>query len=202
LIQELNVRLKQMIETDAWASDPSAGFLEALDAGVTISDGVAFGAMLDLGAKAHNGQNENLARAAMVALDRMVLRDPGLLLNSFAVDPKLSGIAPDQRASLMSRLDLTDPSQRDLFSRYVTGGNHGEGELEYFAELFPNGNYLHGNWLITSLDSTLSLQERRETDRKVLAELDQMIVAEKQPNQTIVRIRERLQQMTPKAANE
>lgn len=200
--EELSDRFKQMIETGAWLSDPSAGFLEALDAAVAVADGNVFGEMLALSAKANSGQQGDLARAAMVALDRMVLRDPGLLVSSFGLDPALSGISPDQRASLMSRLDLRDPVQRDLFSRYVTGSNHGEGELDYFAELFPNGNYLHGNWLITSLDPTLSLQDRFEADRKVLAELERMIAGAKQSNQTIVQIRDRLQRVITKPANE
>jgi hypothetical protein len=152
--------------------------------------------MLGVGARASSEQDAVLARASFVALDRMVIHDPALLVNAFAVDPGMSGIAPDQRASLMSRLDLVDPAQRDLFVRYLAETEHGEGELDYFAELFPNGNYLHGNWLITSLDPALSMQARLEADRKVLTELDRMIADGNQPIQTIVKIRERLQKMT------
>jgi hypothetical protein len=116
---ELSDRFKQMIETNDWSSNPSAGFLEALDAAVEIADGNVFGAMLGLGARANSELGTALSRASLVALDRMVLRDPSLLVNSFVLDPGMSGIAPDQRASLMSRLDLGDPAQRDLFSRYL-----------------------------------------------------------------------------------
>jgi hypothetical protein len=194
LKKELSDRLEQMINVKEWARNPSSGFLEALDAGVEISTKQSFDAIVRLGGEALAASNESLVRASFIALDRMVLRNPSLLVDTYSQDPNMSGLSPDQRASLLSRLDIADPAQRNVFVNYLSSTHHGVGELDYFASLFPNGNYVHGNWLITSGEFTHSIDSRQKADREVLAELDRL--AGIQSNQTIVRIRERLQKLT------
>ena len=69
--------------------------------------------------------------------------------------------------------------------------------MEYFAQLFPNGNYLHGNWLITSSEATHSISTRLVEDRKVLEEIERMIAGFTGDSgaEALVRIRERLKQV-------
>jgi hypothetical protein len=191
---ELRSRLERMIETRDWSANPSAGFLEALDAAVVLADKPMFDAMARLLREAAAAGDSSLTRAGLMALDRMVLRDPSLLVKSFAAGPALPDLPPDQRASLMSRLDVTDPAQRELFTRYLSAPNHGPTELEYFAALFPNGNSLHGNWLISAAEATHSIASRREEDRKVLAEIDRLMAGGLQGSarETLVSIRDRL----------
>ena len=194
LKNEIRSCLERMIETQDWSANPSAGFLEALDAAVLLVDKQMFDTIARLLGEAAASGNSSLARAGLMALDRMLVRDPSLLVQSFGAGQALPELPPDQRASLMSRLDVTDPAQRELFTRYVSAPNHGPAELEYFAALFPNGNFLHGNWLITAADVTHSIASRREEDRKVLAEIDRLLAGELQGSarETLVSIRERL----------
>lgn len=194
LKNELRLRLERMIETKSWSANPSAGFLEALDAAVLLADKQMFDTIARLQGEAAASGNSSLARAGLMALDRMLVRDPSLLVQSFGAGPGLPDLSPDQRASLMSRLDITDPDQRELFSRYVSAPNHGPAELEYFAAVFPNGNFLRGNWLITAADVTHSIASRREEDRKVLAEIDRLMAGELQGSarETLVSIKNRL----------
>jgi hypothetical protein len=181
---ELSRRFNEMLATKDWLAQPSAGFLEALDAAVEISDASAFNALM----LANHDAESAFSRAAFIAMDRMVLRDPSLLVAAFHADPSLTGLSTDQRASLMSRLDITDPPQREIFSRYLTASDHGPQELEYFTALFPNGNQLHGNWLITGSESPRSIDEQKIADQQTLEQLHRMGDA----HEVITRIRDRL----------
>jgi hypothetical protein len=198
LENELSERFDQMIQMEDWVEDPTSGFLEALDAGVSLSDKRSFDSMVRLNRQALASGNQPLARALFVALDRMVLRAPSLLAGSFSEDPELTGLSSGQRASLLSRLDITDSMQRDVFVRYLAAPTHAVAELDYFADIFPNGNYLHGNWLVTSGEAAQSIGGRLQSDRAVLAEIDRLIVnsANERMNEALVRIRGRLQKIT------
>lgn len=195
---ELAERFKQLMDQEEWRRAPSAGFLEAFDAAVQLSSPPQFASLLEIAAEGALISNSSLTRASMMALDRMILRNPELLTRQFATDPTLSGIAPKLRASLLSRLDLADPDQQEIFTTYLTATTHGEGELEYFGQLFPNGNYLHGHWMITTPESTPSIAQRAEEDRKVLAQLDQLGLkkTEIQTSQAFVSIKRRLSEIT------
>ena len=82
--------------------------------------------------------------------------------------------APQQRASLLSRLDITEQGQRDLFIHYLSSGGHAVGELDYFAKIFPNRNYLYGHRLVTADDATLTIPEVSTADGSALAELERL----------------------------
>jgi hypothetical protein len=198
LKSELASRLGQMLAVEDWLSTPSAGFLEALDATVELADAETFGTLSRLNREALASGNSAMARASFIALDRMLLRDPSLLVKAFAADPGLSGVSPDQRASLLSRLDITNPAQRELFSAYLATPDREAQELEYFAALFPNGNFVHGNWLITTGEATDSISSRLEADRKALVEIDRLLAENPQANAAVAlsRIRERLARIT------
>lgn len=197
LKNELASRLNQMISLKDWREHPSAGFLEGLDAAVEIADANTFGAMLRLNATAENGA---LARASFMVLDRMVVRDTSLLEQSFETDVGLSGIAPERRASLMSRLESNSENQRKLLVDYLANPDLGENESDYFAELFPNGNHLHGNWLITSSEPSRSIASRLEGDRRILAGIEGILAGNPpaQVSKALVRIQTRLQGSMPK----
>lgn len=190
-------RWEQMIEIEDWVGNPSSGFLEALDVAVEISTKRSFNSIVQIDSEALVDSNEALARAAFIALDRMVLRDPLLLVESYSQDPEMSGLSPDQRASLLSRLDISDPAQRIVLLDYLSASNHGVGELDYFVSLFPNGNHVHGNWLITSGEFTHSIDSRLQADRVVVAEIDRLTAgnSSEQVPEALVRIRERLRKV-------
>lgn len=204
LRSELSGRFERMLGARDWLSKPSSGFLEALDASVEISNKQSFDSIVDVGVQSVGLSDASLSRAAFVALDRMVLRNPGLLVDAFDADPALRGLPAEQRASLMSRLDVTDPRQRETFVHYLFTTTHGEGELDYFARLFPNGNYVHGNWLITTGESSHTIESRLAADKAVLGEIEKL--ASNPPNQagreTLQRIRERMVRIVAGSAPE
>ena len=116
--------------------------------------------------------NSAASRAAFISLDRMTVRDPALLAAAFSADAGWMDFAPQQRASLLSRLDITVPEQRELFRRYISATSHVAGELDYFARVFPNRNYLYGHRLVTADEATPTIEEVAADDARVLAELD------------------------------
>jgi hypothetical protein len=186
---ELSDRFERLLKTEVWLKSPTSGWLEAMDVAVAISDPRQFGNLVGLVAGRTAEEAPELVRAVGIALDRMVLRNPSLL-----VDASVStDLPPILRASLLSRLDITREDARGVFVNYLAAGDHGEGELEYFAQLFPNGNYVVGHRLITKDEPSLSIAARMEADRKVLAELQKL---GQDSSGTIARIRERLEMLT------
>ena len=170
--QELSTRFLEMLQMP-WIKDPSAGFLEAFDVAVEVGGKPMFDRLVTVARDAEQRSDDDLARAAYMSLDRMVTRDPGLVRGSLEKDAAWMDFAPMQRASLVSRLDITDAAQLGLFTKYLTSPR-AAGELEYFAGLYPNRNYLHGNRLVTADEATPGLPEVVADDAKVAGILKTM----------------------------
>ena len=190
LRDELTIRFRQMIEMDVWIKTPSSGFLEAFDISLQIAGPPIFHELVEIARKGLTETNAPLTRAAFISLDRMVLRDPSLLISAHGEDPGWMDFAPKQRASLMSRLDITEPEQRALFIRYLSSISSNPQESAYFAEVFPNGNYLCGHRLTSADESTPSIAERVEIDSRILNEIESLANTTNAP--ALLRIRERL----------
>ena len=176
LRDELAGRFMELLKSP-WLDQPSAGFLEAFDIAVEVGGSPMFDRLVSLAGEAIANPNISASRAAFMSLDRMVVRDHALLTTAFATNPGWMDFAPQQRASLMSRLDIAEPRQRDVFSRYLSATPHAAGELEYFAKIFPNGNYLHGHRLVTADDATPDIDQVSAADARVLGELDALEAA-------------------------
>ncbi len=170
--QELATRFFEMLQMP-WIKDPSAGFLEAFDVAVEVGGKPMFDRLVTVAREAEQRADDDLARAAYMSLDRMVTRDPALVRGSMEKDAAWMDFAPMQRASLVSRLDITDAAQLGLFTTYLTSPR-AAGELEYFAGLYPNRNYLHGNRLVTADEATPGLAEVMADDAKVAGILKTM----------------------------
>lgn len=169
LRNELSARFLDLLKTP-WLDQPSAGFLEAFDIAVEVGGTPMFDRLVSLALEAKS--NPATSRATFLSLDRMVLRDPALLQTALSTNADWMDFAPQQRASLISRLDITQPEQRDLFRRYLSSTRHAAGELDYFAKIFPNGNFLYGHRLVTTDDATPTIDEIAAADVRVLKELD------------------------------
>lgn len=163
--QELSKRFLAMLDTP-WVREPTAGFLEAMDIAVELGGRPVFERVISLARDASSRSDDVLSQAAWMALDRMVLREPSILTTSFERDPAWLGFAPLQRASLLSRLDIADPAQRDIFTAYLSAPRTAD-ELDYFTSLFPNRNYLQGHRLVTSEEETPSIDDIAADDAKV-----------------------------------
>lgn len=168
---ELSRAFTLMIERDDWRMNPSAGFLEAFDIAVQVGGTKMFDQVAGIiTAEPSLGTDDTIVvnRAAFMALDSIVMRDPSILVTKFSSNPAFLDETPRLRASVMSRLDIEQPAQRELFIRYLESMNHADGELEYFSRLFPNGNYLYGHRLVTEQEATPSIKERQAMDQRVL----------------------------------
>lgn len=197
-------RLNQMIQSGDWLARPSAGFLEAIDAAVFVKGQQSFEILVSLHQVAGETGDLNLGRASFVALDRVVLGNPDVLIQAFEGDPGLSGMDSSLRASLISRMDLTDAKQREVVTRYLSDPALSEKELDYFTGVFPNGNFIHGNWLMSGMDETQSIDQRKQSDLQVIAEIDQLRAAGggERMIQALDRIKARLVRQTQPPAKE
>ena len=171
LKSELSARFMDLLKS-RWLDQPSAGFLEAFDIAVEVGGGAMFDRLVALAGEATAKSNSAASRAAFMSLDRMIVRDRALLVTAFSGDDRWMDFAPLQRASLMSRLDLMEPAQRDVFSRYLAADSLAADELEYFAKVFPNENFLYGHRLVTADEATPTIDEVKAADARVLGELD------------------------------
>lgn len=197
-------RLNQMIQVGDWLAKPSAGFLEAFDATVFVKNEQSFKILVSLHQLAGESGDSNLGRASFMALDRVVLGNPEVLIQAFESDPGLSSMDASLRASLISRMDLTDAKQREVFTRYLSDSTLSEKELDYFTGVFPNGNFIHGNWLMSGTDETQSIDQRKLADLQVIAEIDGLRATggSERMIQAFDRIKARLLRQTQPPANE
>ncbi len=192
LKSELSARFMDLLKSP-WLDQPSAGFLEAFDIAVEVGGGAMFDRLIALASEATAKSNPAASRAAFMSLDRLIVRDRALLITAFSADAGWMDFAPQQRAALMSRLDITEPRQRDVFSRYLAADSLAAGELEYFAKVFPNENFLYGHRLVTADDATPTIDEVKAADGRVLGELDALEATVPDAAKSAIRtIRERL----------
>lgn len=168
---ELAAGLSSMLGMDPWMSDPSNAFYEAFDVAVELGGVGMVGELAPLVAGPASGARHRLGtqRAAFMALDRIVLRDPSVLVQVFGRDPTFLSDAPRQRAALMSRLDPRKPEQQALLLRYLDLPGDRAEELGYFGRAFPNANYIKGYRLVTSDEEVPSINERPQIDAEMLA---------------------------------
>ncbi len=201
---EVERRFSAMLDQTDWLANPSGGFLEAFDVAVELSSPRAFDDLASVllledeqGSPVANGVSD----AAFLAMDRIMLREAGMVATQYLSKPDQLDFAPNHRASLLSRLSLNNPAERDAFRAYLNASNHGEGELDYFGELYPNGNFFHGNRIVTTQEDTPSLVEMRKSDQAALQEIEHMIESGEVAGPTVERIRERLLVFVEEAMN-
>jgi hypothetical protein len=195
--QELADAFQRMLAREEWSAQPSRGFLEAFDIAVVAG---AVGQVTPLLQDQPVGTPEPpLSRAAFVALDRMMLREPEALIKHMEGNPSALTKAPFHRASLMARLDPRAGGQIKALENYILRADHAPGEMEYFSEIFPNPNRFHSQRLVTSHEEKGSMEDQDVLDRATLEVLDRWLTearfAEKKP--VILAIRERLATFLP-----
>lgn len=135
----LRERFAAMVTHEPWRQNPSTGFLEAFDVAVFVGGTDLFpllgDAVRDVGSPA-------VARAAYLALDRLVLREPATALARWQRNPSLLAGREETRACYFARADVTQPEQREVVERYLLDPARSTVELNAFARLFPNANFM------------------------------------------------------------
>ncbi len=143
----LQMKSRQLLENPEWRKNPSVGFLEAFD---TIVYAHATDLTADLTAMVRDKENTAVGHAAYLTLDRLTIENPQAILSQLVQKPELMMGREQTRANFMARADLRQPEQRELVEQYLLDPDRTDQELNTFAALFPNGNYMVGDTMLTT----------------------------------------------------
>jgi hypothetical protein len=182
--EELRSRLTEMLDSSAWLGQPSGGFLEAFDIAVHLGGVEEFRSMASVvkleyenGVALENGTTH----AAYLALDRLASAAPAKFVAALTDDPALLAWAPEHRASLVARADVSEPGQRLALERYLETLAERPDELETFTSLFPNRNTMLGRALVTTPLPDLGFREMLAQDEAALAAVRDWMSANRYP---------------------
>lgn len=162
-------RFTGMLDRNDWIAAPSGGLMEAFDVAVATGGSRMVrevGAVVMGEEEISAAGDAILNRPAFIALDRLMLRDPAAVIQTFKQDPDFLSWAPSQRASMDSRVDVRDPSQKSMLEDYLTKTTHANGEVECFANVYPNVNGFDGNRLVIDSDEIRNVTKIDTTTRE------------------------------------
>jgi hypothetical protein len=142
----LRQKMEAMMRHEPWQKNASTAFLEAFDVAVYLGGTELMPTLTDL---LRRKDNQAVAHAAYLAVDRLVLRDPVGVLNELYKQPELMKGREPTRANFFARANLDDPRQRALIESYLLSPQLPSGELEAFAAIFPNLNLMISHNLLT-----------------------------------------------------
>jgi hypothetical protein len=142
----LEQKTGELLSDGAWQQNPSTGYLEAFDAAVYLGGTDLIPTLAGL---ARLQDNPAVAHAAFLALDRSVINDPTTLLTALLAQPELLQGREQTRADFFARADVRDPQQRQLVENYLLSPQTSPSELQQFAGVFPNANYMISQNLLT-----------------------------------------------------
>jgi hypothetical protein len=143
----LGRKVDELLRNESWQHDPSVGYLEAFDAAVFSGSTNLIAPLTDLVRKQ---DNPAVAHASYLALDRMVLNQPGAMLGLLAAQPDLMQGREATRADYFARADVRDPQQRQVLESYLLDPRTSLAELGQFAGVYPNSNFMVSQNLLTS----------------------------------------------------
>lgn len=142
----LEEKTGELLNNQNWQHNPSAGYLEAFDTTVYLG-GTNF--VPTLAGLVSLQNNPALAHAAFLALDRLVINDPTAMLSALLAQPDLMPGRDQARADYFARADVGNPQQLDLLQNYLLNPQTSAAELQQFAGIFPNANFMVSPNLIT-----------------------------------------------------
>lgn len=157
----LTSKMQEMLSHEPWLKEPSIGMLEAFDV-------VAYSGSLDLiprlsGFLQHNDDHP-LWRASIVALDQMATLHPAEVVDWLSKNPEMLNEHPMQRADLYSKVDLTDPAQKQAIEAVLARQDLSVKERsKILSGLLTPGNFLSNN-LLTKQPVFNEATERRRLD--------------------------------------
>jgi hypothetical protein len=147
-------KIGELLNNQDWQQNSSAGYLEAFDTAVYLG---STNFVPTLAGLVSLQNNPALAHAAFLALDRMVINDPTAMLSALLAQPNLMPGRDQVRADYFARADVGNPQQLDLVQNYLLNPQTSDAELQQFAGIFPNANFMVSPNLLTQspdLDQT------------------------------------------------
>lgn len=160
----LHEKAVELIRNPEWQAEPSVGYLNAFDVLVHTEATAEAPLLSDL---IKNKDRKDLAHAAFLTLDRLVQRQPAVMLAQLGTDAALSASRPEMTAQQFARADLRDESQREIVARWLLHPERTATELNAFAGVFPNHNQFVSNNLLTR-DTASAGADLAAHDREVL----------------------------------
>ena len=168
----LQGKMREMLHYEPWQQNPSIGFLEAFDVAVYLGGNAL---VPDLTELVRQKENKAVAHAAYLALDRLTINSPAAVLDKLQGDPELMSGREVTRANFFARADVGDERQKAVLERYLLDARRSPQELQTFAGLFPNGNFMISPSLLTQcVTPTREIQARQ--DQQSLAAVEHWIV--------------------------
>jgi len=155
----------ELLRNTAWQKNPSVAYLEAFDTAVFVGGTTLLPPLTDL---VRLKDNQAVAQAAFLALDRLVINQPADALAAIAEHPEWMTGREQTRANYFARADVGDPAQRQLVETYLLDPTRNPAELQAFAGVFPNANFMISNNLLSS-NQTLDNATLTQRDRASLA---------------------------------
>lgn len=193
----LEQKTEAMLRQEPWVNNPSTGFLEAFDVAVQLGGSKLLPPLTDL---VQRKDNQAVAHAAFLALDRMVVREPAQMLDVLEQHSEMMEGREQTRANYFARADVGDPTQREVLERYLLDAKRQASELQSFAGVFPNANYMISHNLLTSnVTPDGAARARRDSDAlRVVGEwLEDPRFAPVKPH--LLKIQQRLQEFRRQA---
>jgi hypothetical protein len=142
----LEQKTGELLRQEAWQQNPSVGFLEAFDVAVYLAGTNLMPTLSDL---VRRQDNPAVAHAAFLALDRLVINNPTPTLSALQAAPDLMQGRELTRANYFARADIRDPQQRRVLENYLLNPQIGSMELDAFAGVYPNANFMISLNLLT-----------------------------------------------------
>lgn len=157
----LEAKMTELLRNETWQRDPSVGYLEAFDTAVYLGGSNLLSPLMELVTKK---DNQAVAHAAFLALDRLTINQPAQTLALLNEHPEWMTGREETRANYFARADVSDTAQRQLVEAYLLEAARSPAELQAFAGVFPNANFMISHNLLTS---------NKTPDGAVLARRDQ-----------------------------
>jgi len=142
----LERKMAQMLQYAPWQQNPSVGYLEAFDVAVYLGGTDFLPTLTDL---VRQQDNPAVAHASFLALDRLVINNPATVLESLEAEPDLMEGRESTRADFFARADVRDPQQRQILESYLLDPSISTAELQTFASVYPNANFMISPNLLT-----------------------------------------------------
>ena len=142
----LEQKTSEMLQYQPWQQNPSSGFLEAFDTAVYLGGTSLMPALTDL---VKQQDNPAVAHASYLALDRLVINNPTATLTALLADPNSMQGREATRANYFARADVRDPQQQQVLENYLLNPQITPVEIDIFAGIFPNANYMISANLLT-----------------------------------------------------
>jgi hypothetical protein len=139
-------KLESMLTFEPWLRDPSTGFLEAFDVAVHLGGTNLIPA---LAAVLRSKEKEAASHAAYLALDRLAIADGASTLAHLQANPDLMVGREITRANYFARADVRDGGQKQIVETYLLSPSLDPAELDKFAGLYPNANFMISHNLLT-----------------------------------------------------